>query len=98
MTNPAGSEQTVRIWQKDGAIAASVRVGRFPATDVTGIIRDGDMLILSVSHDARPAMLENGAPIWAVTSLTLEGDTMVMAQMLERSQTIKRGRGRKQPD
>jgi hypothetical protein len=98
MTNPAGSEQTVRIWDKNGVIATSVQVGKFPPTDVTGIIRDGSMLVLSISHEARPAMLENGAPIWAVISLTLAGDTMEMAQMLERSQTIKRGTGKKQSD
>jgi hypothetical protein len=38
---------------------------------------------------------ENGAPIWAVISLTLAGDTMDIAQMLERSQTSKRGTGKK---
>jgi hypothetical protein len=98
MTNPAGSQQTVRIWDKNGVIAASVQAGKFPPTDVTGIIKDGDMLVLSISHEARPAMLENGAPIWAVISLTLAGDTMELAQMLERSQTIKRGTGKKQSD
>jgi hypothetical protein len=96
MTNPVGSQQTVRIWDKNGVIAASVQVGASPPTDVTGIIKDGDMLVLSISHEARPAMLENGAPIWAVISLTVAGDTMEMAQMLERSQTIKRGTGKKQ--
>ena len=98
MTNPAGSQQTVRIWDKNGVIAASVQVGKFPSTDVTGTIKDGNMLVLSISHEARPAILENGAPIWAVISLTLAGDTMEMAQMLERSQTIKRGTGKKQSD
>jgi hypothetical protein len=98
MTNPAGSEQTVRIWDRNGVIAASVQVGKFPSIDVTGIIKDGDMLVLSISHEARPALLENGAPIWAVISLTRAGDTMEMAQMLERSQTIKRGTGKKQSD
>jgi hypothetical protein len=98
MTNPAGSQQTVRIWDKNGVIAASVQVGQSPPTDVTGIINDGAMLVLSISHEARPAMLENGAPIWAVISLTLAGDKMDMAQMLERSQTIKRGTGKKQPN
>jgi hypothetical protein len=98
MTNPAGSQQTVRIWNKDGVIGASVQVGISPPTDVTGVVKDGDMLVLTVSHEARPQILENGAPIWAVISLTLSGDTMSMAQMLERSQTIKRGTGKKQPD
>ena len=98
MTNPAGSQQTVRISEKDGVLAASVQVGRFPPTDVTAIVKDGDMLVLSVSDAARPGLRENGQPIWAVISLTLDGDTMQMAQMLERSETIKRGTGTKQPD
>ena len=98
MTNPAGSQQTVRIWDKNGVIAASVQIGKFPPIDATGIIKDGDMLVLSISHDARPGLLENGAPIWAVVALSLNGEIMEIAQMLERSQTIKRGTGKKQPD
>jgi hypothetical protein len=43
----------------------------------------------------RHRLRENGAPIWAVISLTLAGDTMDIAQMLERSQTSKRGTGKK---
>jgi hypothetical protein len=98
MTNPAGSEQTVKIWDKNGVIVASLQVGKFPPTEVTGIMKDGDMLVLSVSHEARPGLRENGAQIWAVTSLTRAGDTMELAQMLEHSQTIKRGTGKKQAD
>ena len=98
MTNPAGSEQTVKIWDKNGSLAASVQVGRFPPTDVTGIVKDGDMLVLTISHDARPGLRENGAPIWAVIALTRDGEIMEMAQMLEKSQTIKRGKGKKQSD
>jgi hypothetical protein len=98
MTNPAGSEQTVKIWDKNGVVSASVQVGKFPPTEVTGIVKDGDLLVLTVGHDARPGFVENGAPIWAVISLTRDGDNMEMAQMLERSQTIKRGRGKKQSD
>jgi hypothetical protein len=41
-------------------------------------------------------MQENGAPIWAVVSAVVDGDTMKVALMLERSQTIKRGAGRRQ--
>ena len=99
MTEPEafkGSQQTVRVWNKNGVLAASVQAGKFPPVDVTGIFRDGDMLVLTISHEAQPQMMENGAPIWAVISLTLDGDTMRTAQMLERSQTIKRGTGRKQ--
>jgi hypothetical protein len=88
MTNPAGSQETVRIWiDKGGGARASVQAGRFPAANVSGIMKDGDMLILSLSR------FENGKPIWAVIALTLDGTTMNMAQMLERSQTIKRGSG-----
>jgi hypothetical protein len=101
MTEPEafkGTQQTVRIWEMNGVVGASVQVGKFPATDATGIFKDGDMLVLTISHEAQPGMRENGAPIWAVMSLTREGDTMKIAQMLERSQTIKRGVAKKQAD
>jgi|tagenome__1003787_1003787.scaffolds.fasta_scaffold20174977_1 hypothetical protein len=101
MTEPEafkGTEQTVRIWEKNGVIGASVQVGKFPASEATGIFRDGDMLVLTVSHAAEPGIRENGAPIWAVISLTRDGDSMKTAQMLERSQTIKRGVAKKQLD
>jgi hypothetical protein len=99
MTEPEafkGTQQTVRIWEKSGVIGASVQIGKFPAIEATGIFNDGDMLVLTINHEA--GMRENGAPIWAVISLTRDGDTLRTAQMLERSQTIKRGVGRKQPD
>jgi hypothetical protein len=99
MTEPAhfkGSEQTVRIWDHNGRVAASVQIGKFPPNNVTGIHRDGAMLVLTLSHDAQPAMMENGVPLWAAIVLTLNGGEMSMAQMLERSQTIKRGAGHKQ--
>jgi hypothetical protein len=100
MTEPEafkGTEQTVRIWANDGVVRASLQVGKFPASDATGIFHDGDMLVLTISHAAVPGLRENGAPIWAVISLTRDGDSMKTAQMLERSQTIKRGVARKQP-
>jgi hypothetical protein len=100
MTEPVemkGLQHTVRIWDNNGVIAASFQVGKFPAREVTGISKDGGMLVLTVSHDAKPSILENGVPIWAVLALTLQGDTMNVAQMLERSQTIKRGVGKKTP-
>ena len=96
MTNPAGSQQTIRISEQNGGITGSVQIDKFPPTAVTGVVKDGDMLVLTISHEARPGIRENGAPIWAVISLTLNGDTMEMAQMLERSQTIKRGTGKRQ--
>ena len=99
MTEPEafkGTQQTVRIWEKSGVTGASVQIGKFPAVAATGIVNDDDMLVLTVNHEA--GMRENGVPIWAVISLTRDGDTLRTAQMLERSQTIKRGVGTKQPD
>src|SRR5262245_18867464 len=90
MTNPAGALETVRISNSAGVIAATVQLGRFPPSEVTGIVKDGDLLVLTTRRQ------ENGQPIWVVMSLTLDGETMNMAQMLERSQTIKRGSGKKQ--
>jgi len=90
MTNPPNSEQTITISDKNGVVAASVQVGKFPPNEVTGILKDGDVLLLTTT------LRENGAPIWAVIALTLDGDTMNMAQMLQRSQTIKRGTAHKQ--
>jgi hypothetical protein len=101
MTEPEafkGSQQTITVSGKDGVLSASLQIGKFPARAITGLHKDGDMLVLTVSHAAQPAMLENGAPIWAVICLVREGDGMRMAQMLERSQTIKRGTGQKQAD
>jgi hypothetical protein len=99
MTEPAAfrGTHTVRVWEKTGAVVASLQAGKFPATEATGVHRDGSMLVLTITHDAKPQpMMENGAPIWVVAALTLDGDSMKMALMLERSETIKRGTGRKQ--
>jgi hypothetical protein len=90
MTNPAGAQETVRIWDKDGTLAASVQSGRFPPISVSGLMKDGDVLVLTATR------FENGKPDRAVISLTPDGNTMKMAQMLEFSETIKRGSGQKQ--
>jgi hypothetical protein len=98
MTEPEelkGSQQIVRIWDQDGVLAASLQIGKFPSNNVTGIFKDSDILVLTISHNAPRPIRENGVPIWAVISLTLDGDTMRMAQTLERSRTIKRGAGKK---
>jgi hypothetical protein len=89
MTNPPSSEQTVKIWDENGVAAATLQVGKFPATKVTGIFQDGNVLVLTTT--AR----ENGVPIWVVIALTREGDTMRLAQMMQQSQTIKRGDAQK---
>jgi hypothetical protein len=62
MTNPQGSEQTVRIWDKNGVVAASLQIEKFPPTDITASLKDGELLILTTT------LRENGAPIWAVIS------------------------------
>jgi len=87
-----GTNETVRIWDKSGTVAASLQVGNFPANDVTGILKDGELLLLTTT------LRENGQPIWVAISLKVEGDTMMLAQMMERSATIKRGSGKKLAD
>ena len=91
ITEEMRATQTIKIWERNGAVAASV--GNAPATDVTGIVSDGNMLVLTVSRDGPRPVLENGLPIWAVYVLTLDGDTMKVALVLEQSRTIKRGTG-----
>lgn len=89
MTEPAGALETVRIWDQKGVVRASVQSGRFPAISASGIMKDGDVLVVTLTR------FENGKPDRAVVALTLDGDKMNMAQMLEFSQTIKRGSGKK---
>ena len=90
MTNPQGDQETVRIVDKNGVVSASVQSGRFPPIEASGILKDGDMLVLTATR------FENGRPIRAVISLTPNGDGMTMSQMLEFSETIKRGSGKRQ--
>jgi hypothetical protein len=71
-------------------LAASVHAGRFPPIDVSGVFKDGDMLVLTATR------FENGKPIRAIISLVPDDETMKIAQMLEFSETIKRGLGKKQ--
>ena len=100
MTEPAAFKgtQTIRVWENGGTVAASVQTNpNFPAIEATGIHIDGNMLVLTLSHNAKPhPMQENGMPIWAAVSAVVDGDTMKVAQMLERSQTIKRAAGKRQ--
>lgn len=99
MTDPPemkGARQTIRIWEDQGVLAASVQIGRFPALRASSVYLDGDMLMVVVSHAAQRQMIENGVPIWAVFALTKEGDTLKTAQMMERSATNKRGLGQRQ--
>jgi hypothetical protein len=100
MTEPAvfKGTHTIRVWDNRGTVAASLQTNpNFPAIEATGVYRDGNMLVLTLGHHAKPhPMQENGMPIWAVVSAVVDGDAMKVAQMLERSQTIKRGAGHRQ--
>jgi len=85
MTNPPNTQQTVKVWDETGRLAASIQVGKFPPNSVTGIMKDGDVLYLSAT------LRENGQPIWAVIALSMDVGTMRLAQMMQNSQTVKRG-------
>ena len=88
---------TVRIWNKDGRLTASFQTApNAPASEATGVLSDGNMIVASIGHHAQRPMRENGAPIWVTFTLTLDGDSLKLAQTLERSATIKHGVGRKQ--
>jgi len=98
MTDPPhfkGSMQTVKVWDEGGRIAASIQLGKFPPNNVTGIYRDSDMLVLTIGHEASSPIRENGVALRAVIMLTPDGDGMRMALMLDESETIKRGIGKK---
>ena len=100
MTEPAEFKgiHAIRVWDNNGTVAASLQTRpNSPAIEATGIHRDGNMLVLTLNHNAKPhPVRENGMPIWAVVSAVVDGDTMKVALMLERSQTIKRGAGNRQ--
>jgi len=55
-------------------------------------VKDGDLLVLTTT------VRENGVPIYSVVALKHDGDGMNMTQMLQNSQTIKRGTGTRQPN
>ena len=90
--------QTVRIWDTNGTVAASVQMGTSPAMEVTGIMKDANMLVLTINRDSPQAVRENGVAIWVVYTLTLDGGTMKVALTLEPSRTIKKGTGKKKTD
>ena len=100
MTEPAvfKGTHTIRVWDNNGTVAASIQTSpRSREIEATGIHRDGNMLVLSFNHNAKPHPLqENGVPISAVVSAVVDGDTMKVALMLERSPDIKRGAGNRQ--
>src|SRR6187200_3411595 len=46
-----GDKVTVRIWDKNGSLAASIQTRQEgPAIEATGVLLDADMLIFTVSH------------------------------------------------
>jgi hypothetical protein len=44
-----GSKETVSVFEKNGAIAATAQVARLRPNDVTGILKDGDLLVLTTT-------------------------------------------------
>jgi hypothetical protein len=91
MTNPQGVQETVRIVDNAGALSGTVQAGRFPPVALSGILRDGDMLVLAATR------FENGKPIRAVISRTPNGDSMNMARC-SRSARRPRGPSRRSTD
>ena len=90
MEIPQGAQETVKIWDEDGKVAASVQSGRFPPLTVKDIARAGDSLVLRVER------WENGKPKQAVVTLTRDGELMKMTQELEGSRVTQHGSGKRQ--
>ncbi len=90
MTEPKGALETVRIWDNDGKVAATVQAERFPPVAVSDVAKMGRSLVLAATR------FENGKPIQAIVILTLDGETMNMIQELEGSSLTKRGSGKRQ--
>ena len=90
MTEPKGALETVRIWDNDGKVAATVQTERFPPVAVSDVAKMGRSLVLAATR------FENGKPIQAIVILTLDGETMNMIQELEGSSLTKRGSGKQQ--
>jgi hypothetical protein len=90
MTEPKGAQETVRIADRAGKIAATVQAQQFPPIEVSDVAKIGEHLILGATR------FENGKPIQALVILRLNGETMTMIQELEGSAVTKRGSGKKQ--
>jgi len=90
MTQPKGAQETVRIMDKGGRIAATVQAQQFPPIEVSDVAKIGENLILGATR------FENGKPIHALVILRLNGETMNIIQELEGSVVTMRGSGKKQ--
>jgi len=60
-TNPQGSQQTVRIWDKSGGVAAGLQIGKLPPNDMLNVGR------LQPSRSARrvPAFISPSYSTWS---------------------------------
>ncbi len=58
-TEPAAfkTTQTVKIWNQNGVVAASIQTGN-TAQEVTGILKDANLLVLTINREAPSAMRE----------------------------------------
>ena len=61
ITEAMRATQTVAIWERDGVVAASVQGGKSPAKEVTGIVKDGNMLVLTISRDGPDPVLKTAS-------------------------------------
>ena len=57
MTEPKGALETVRIWDNDGKVAATVQTERFPPVAVSEVAKTGRSLVLAATR------FENGKPL-----------------------------------
>ena len=90
MTVPKGAQETIRIWDNAGRVAASAQAQQFPPIVASDIAKMGKYLVLNVGR------FENGKPIQAIIILAHEGEDMTMIQELEGSTVTKRGSGKRQ--
>lgn len=90
MTVPKGAQETIRVWDNAGRVAASAQAQQFPPIVASDIAKMGKYLVLNVGR------FENGKPIQAIIILAREGEDMTMIQELEGSTVTKRGSGKRQ--
>ena len=77
MTEPdafKGSQQTVSVWNKNGVLAASVQIGKFPPVEVTGIFDHPAALGCTLTEpDGEPVPTQDCRLAFAVTRLVTVG-------------------------
>jgi hypothetical protein len=88
MTEPKGAVETVRIWYIEGRFAATIQAQEYPPVAFADASKRGESLVLGTTR------FENGKPLKASVTLSVEGDTMTLTEELEGSPVIRRGAGK----